>query len=71
MAAQLEALLRQQLDGGGLRGRAPRQSQSPLQPLQEDILRVIEVTQCDRQSAIDALQRNGGDADAAVNELLQ
>ena len=66
MEQQLEAILRQQLDGGGLRGRAGRQ----LQPPPEDIARVIEFTGRDRQSAIDALQNNGGDVEAAVNELL-
>jgi hypothetical protein len=66
MQEQLEAMLRQQLDGGGLRGRAPRHQQ----PQPEDIARVIEFTGRDRQSAIDALQNNGGDVEAAVNELL-
>lgn len=66
MAGQLEAILRQQLDGGGLRGRAPRQQ--PPQP--EDIARVMEFSGRDRQSAIEALQNNGGDVEAALNELL-
>lgn len=66
MAGQLEAILRQQLDGGGLRGRAPRQQL----PQPEDIARVIEFSGRDRQSAIEALQNNGGDVEAALNELL-
>ncbi len=67
MEAQLEAFLRQQLDGGGLRGRVPRQPQ----PQPEDIDRVMDFSGCDRQSAIEALQNNGGDVEAAVNGLLQ
>ncbi len=72
MEAQLEAFLRQQLDGGGLRGRMPRQPQPQQpQPLPEDIDRVMDFSGRDRQSAIEALQNNGGDVEAAVNELLQ
>jgi NACalpha-BTF3-like transcription factor len=75
MEAQLEAFLRQQLDGGGLRGRSPRQSQpqpqQQPQPQPEDIARVMDFSGCDRQSAVDALQNNGGDVEAAVNQLLQ
>jgi NACalpha-BTF3-like transcription factor len=72
MEAQLEAFLRQQLDGGGLRGRAPRQPQPQQpQPQPEDVDRVMDFSGCDRQSAIEALQNNGGDVEAAVNGLLQ
>ena len=69
MEAQLEAFLRQQLDGGGLRGRSPRQSQPQPQP--EDIARVMDFSGCDRSSAVEALQNSGGDVEAAVNQLLQ
>jgi NACalpha-BTF3-like transcription factor len=69
MEAQLEAFLRQQLDGGGLRGRSPRQSQPQPQP--EDIARVMDFSGCDRSSAVEALQNSVGDVEAAVNQLLQ
>ena len=73
MEAQLEAFLRQQLDGGGLRGRSPRQSQPQPQPQPqpEDIARVMDFSGCDRSSAVEALQNSGGDVEAAVNQLLQ
>lgn len=69
--AFIEALLRQQLHGDGLRGRLPRQPQPQPQPPAEDVDRVVDFSGCDRPSAIQALLNNAGDVEAAVNELLQ
>jgi NACalpha-BTF3-like transcription factor len=66
MSAEEQAVIQAQLEAF-LRRRVPRQPQ----PQPEDIQRVMDFSGRDRQSCIDALQNNGGDVEAAVNELVQ
>ena len=66
MSAEEQAVIQAQLEAF-LRRRVPRQPQ----PQPEDIQRVMDFSGRDRQSCVEALQNNGGDVEAAVNELVQ